>query len=186
MHRWQEIRAVALGPLLEGLTRTGITPGMITFASLICGIAVYPSFFITLPLAFALLLAHVLLDGLDGPLARHQGAASRAGSFTDTMADQIVVTLVSVAAIKAGWAGIEAGVAYLITYAAVVTFAMVRNAMAIPYSWVVRPRFLVYLWLPLEAYLWPDTLEMVLWLCSGLLGMKVVSGFFKIRHGLVR
>ena len=41
--------------------------------------------------ALVALSLHVLIDGLDGPLARHLGIASRSGSFTDTMADQVVV-----------------------------------------------------------------------------------------------
>jgi phosphatidylglycerophosphate synthase len=40
------------------------------------------------------LLLYVLLDGLDGPLARHQGKASKAGSINDITADQVGVPVV--------------------------------------------------------------------------------------------
>jgi len=70
---------------------------------------------------------------------------------------------------------------YLFFYTLVVIFAMVRNALAIPYSWLVRPRFLVYAWFPVEVYLWPGSLDSLLWIVSLLLALKTLSGFLRIR-----
>jgi len=58
-------------PLLMVLARLRVTPDHLTLLSLLAGLAFCPVFFWGLkPVAPALLLAHVLLDGLDGPLAR--------------------------------------------------------------------------------------------------------------------
>ena len=57
---------------------------------------------------------------LDGPLARFRGEASSRGSFTDTMADQLVVTVTAVTDVHAGFASAWAGGLYLFFYAAVV------------------------------------------------------------------
>ena len=67
-------------------------------------------------------------------------------------------------------------------YSVVVVFAMVRNSMGIPYSWLFRPRFLVYVWYAIEVYMFPDTLNYGLWLMAGLLAAKTLSGFIKIRR----
>ncbi|MCA9023247.1 MAG: hypothetical protein KDA74_24030, partial [Planctomycetaceae bacterium] len=136
------------------------------------------------PLAFGLLLFHVLLDGIDGPLARFQGIAGNRGSFTDTASDQLVVTFTTIALIHYSTVTIIAGSLYLFFYTLVVVFAMIRSSLAIPYSWLVRPRLIVYAWLPVETYFLPGSLNYLLWLFILLLGWKSLTGFYKIRKKL--
>lgn len=183
MQRSQAIRGRWLEPMLRWLARGGVRPGHLTLASLLAGLAFAPLLLAGQPLwAMALLLWHVLLDGLDGPLARHLGVASNRGSFTDTMADQMVVTLTTIALIQDDLAGLWPGVLYLFFYSQVVLFAMARNAMAIPYSWLVRPRFFVYACIPVAVYGWPLVLNVLLWVVSLLLAWKTLTGFVKIRR----
>ncbi len=184
MVRGQLLRARLLAPLLRLLEFLRITPDHLTFLSLIAGLAFCPLFFRSPAAAFLALLLHVLLDGLDGPLARHLGIASRRGSFTDTMADQLVVTATTITLMKAGEIGITAGGVYIFVYGIVVAFAMVRNALAIPYSWLIRPRFVIYLWIPVEVWWWPGTIEIGLWIASSFLAAKMFSGFVRIRGAL--
>ncbi|MGB0578140.1 MAG: CDP-alcohol phosphatidyltransferase family protein [Limisphaerales bacterium] len=184
MVRGQELRAVALGQLLRILSACKVTPDHLTSISLLFGLAFCPLFFASVPLALAALILHVLVDGLDGPLARHLGVASRRGSFTDTMADQIVVTATTITLMKAGLTGTAAGGIYIFVYGIVVAFAMIRNAMAIPYSWLLRPRFFVYGWMPIEFWMWSGTIEYVLWAASAVLGWKMLTGFYYIRQKL--
>jgi phosphatidylglycerophosphate synthase len=184
MVQGQQLRARFLSPLLRLLEFLRVTPDHLTFLSLIAGLAFCPLYFRSPEAAFLALVLHVLLDGLDGPLARHLGIASRRGSFTDTMADQLVVTATTITLMKAGVIGIAAGGVYVFVYGIVVAFAMVRNAMAIPYSWLIRPRFIIYLWMPLEVWWWSGTIEIGLWIASSLLAAKMFSGFLKIRKAL--
>jgi hypothetical protein len=73
---------------------------------------------------------------------------------------------------------------YLFFYSVLVLFAMARNAMEIPYSWLVRPRFFVFLAIPVDLYLWPGSMDVLLWIVSALLAWKVLTGFVKIRNRL--
>jgi len=183
MRRSQELRGQLLRPLLAVLAGLRITPNHLTLLSLLAGLAFCPVFLWSSQwVAFALLLAHLLLDGLDGPLARHTQRASNRGSFTDTAADQVVVTFSAVTLIHAGYAGAWPGGLYLFFYSLVVCFAVVRNAMAIPYSWLIRPRLLVYGWMPVEVYLWRGSLDVLLWLLTVLLAAKTLTGFIQIRR----
>ena len=179
----QELRGRLLAPLLVGMARVGIGPDHLTLASLVCGLAFCPLYVWSSPAAFLAILLHVLLDGIDGPLARHLNVASRRGSFTDTTADQLVIIAVTVTLMAAPERviGIAAGSLYIFLYTVVVAFAMIRNALEIPYSWVVRPRFVVYAWLLVETYLLPGSIDYVLWICNILLAAKMISGFARIR-----
>lgn len=178
----QACRGLLLQPLLVRLARFGMQANHVTFLSLVAGIAFCPVFLWgSKPLAFLLLLSHALLDGLDGPLARFRGTASNQGSFTDTMADQVVVTMSTATMIHAGYAGVWPGALYLFFYAVVVGFALVRNALAAPYSWLFRPRFLIFAWFLAEVYWWPGSLNWALWIASGILAIKTLTGFFSIR-----
>lgn len=188
----QELRAWLFHPLLVAAQRVGIRPDHVTLSSLVGGLAFCPLYLWpesavwAKPLALAALITHVLLDGLDGPLARHLGTASRRGSFTDTVADQIVVTASTVALMAAdkpavsGWVG----ALYLVAYALVVAFAMVRNALGVPYSWLIRPRFWVYGWIAVDLYLMPGWMDFVLLVFTAVLAAKMVSGFVAIRRML--
>lgn len=185
MARSQAIRGRLLLPLLKLLETCKVRPGHLTFLSLLAGLAFCPVFiWSSKPIAMALLVLHVLLDGLDGPLARHLGRASDGGSFTDTMADQVVVTFSTLTLIHAGIASLWPGVMYLFFYSVLVLFAMARNAMEIPYSWLVRPRFFVFLAIPVDLHLGPGSLDVLLWIVSALLAWKVLTGFVKIRNRL--
>ena len=73
---------------------------------------------------------------------------------------------------------------YLATYTVVIVFSVVRNALSVPYGWLVRPRLFVYALIPIELFVQPGILGPALWLFVGLLGVKVVSGFASIRRRL--
>jgi phosphatidylglycerophosphate synthase len=188
----QKLRGRWLAPLLDAAGHCGIGADHVTLASLVAGLSFVPLYlwpgqpWWSRLAAMLALLAHVLLDGIDGPLARHLGTASRRGSFTDTVADQIVVTATTLALMvgpaprATGWiAGL-----YLFLYAMVVAFAMVRNALGVPYTWLVRPRFWVYGWIAVDQYLWPGKLDWVLAGFACLLALKMASGFVAIRRML--
>lgn len=180
----QRIRAKLLGPWLIQLTHFGVSPDMITGIAGLIGAAFLPLWINEYSfLALAALWTHVLLDGLDGPLARFQGIDSSRGSFTDTFTDQLVVTLTMI-----GWMvmaphsmNIAMAALYIFLYMQVVAMSMVRNALAVPYSWLVRPRFFVYASITLDCF--ADTHWTVVVLCVSniLLALKSVTGFLAIR-----
>lgn len=189
MLRFQRLRARALLPLLTLLSRLQITANHITLLSFLSGMSFCLVWWLSHSWALLCLLLHVLLDGLDGPVARFQGTASARGSLTDSMCDQLVVTASMICLIHDQRVAIVPGTIYIFTYAMVVAFAMVRNALEDPYSWVMRPRFLVFAWLALDLWFlqrvgWDNTLDYFLWICNVPLTIKMGTGFFAIRRTL--
>lgn len=180
----QQVRGRMLAPLLRVLAALRVTPDHLTLVSLLFGLSFCGLWFWSPATALAALLAHVLLDGLDGPLARHLGVASRRGSFTDTLADQVVITATTITLMTDQVIDVAAGGVYLSVYAVVVAIAMIRNALEIPYSWLIRPRFLVYIWILIETFFWPDTINWLLWGIDAVLIWKLLTGFANLRERL--
>jgi phosphatidylglycerophosphate synthase len=181
---WQRVRAGALRPLLVVLSRLGVRSDHLTLLSVVFGLSFCPLFFWSKPLAWAMLAVHVVLDGLDGPLARHTNTASRRGSFSDSMADQLVIVATTVTLMSIHVVGVVPGSVYIVAYTVVTLFAMARNALSIPYSWLLRPRFFVYVWFVVETYYLPGSIDYVLWLFIALLVIKMATGFAKIRRSI--
>ena len=184
MERTQALRGRVLGPLLRTLSASGVRPDHLTLVSFATGLLFCPLWFVSPAAALVALGLHVVLDGIDGPLARHLGTESARGSFTDTMADQAIVTASTVTLIAAGVIGPVVGSLYIYVYLLVVALAMVRNALHIPYSWLVRPRLVVYGWMAVETYAWRGSLDWVLWAATLALGLKAVTGFVQMRRGM--
>src|SRR5258706_11162050 len=90
---WQRIRQGFLGPIAYVLSRLGISPDMLSFTSVVFGIAfcLFAPFQFTV--AFWLLVASIICDGLDGVEARLTKTNTASGSFTDMFCDQPVVAL---------------------------------------------------------------------------------------------
>ena len=186
--RWmlatQRARGALLDPLLRSCERARITPDHVTLASLAAGLAFWPLWFLSPIAALASLFLHVVLDGVDGPLARRTGVASRRGSFTDTLSDQAVVTATTVALMSSGELGVVPGALYVYVYAVDVAFAKVRNSLEIPYAWLVRPRLVVYGWIAVELAWAPGWLDGLVWASAGVLTLKMLSGFWRLRARL--
>lgn len=182
----QQLRGRVCAPWLKMLTRLWITPDHLTVVSLLFGLAFAPLWFMQWQwLAVLSLCMHVLLDGIDGPLARFQNAASPRGSFTDSFCDQVVVsTVTTVLMVDPPWVPIVAGAIFLVAYVGVLAISIARNSLQIPYSWLVRPRFFLFAAIPLQLLGVSAAVLVVVWISNVLLSVKLVTGFFNLRNEL--
>src|SRR2546430_16645693 len=88
---WQRIRQRTLTPIVFVLSRLGISPDMLSFASVGFGIGfcLFAPFQFTV--AFWLLIASIICDGLDGVEARLRGTITNRGAFNGMFCDEAVV-----------------------------------------------------------------------------------------------
>jgi len=194
---YQGFKQRLLRPLLVVLSGMGITPNQVTFVSAVAGAAFCPLYLWSdqawaMPAAIFLLAMHMIIDGIDGPLARHDGSASPSGSFTDSMGDQIVIAATTIALmVERAWelgsgANLVAGGIYIFLYTVVVGFAMVRNSLEIPYRFVVRPRNGIYAWIFIDfCFLNGDfgmIADAIFWVCNAILLIHFVDGFLAIKR----
>jgi phosphatidylglycerophosphate synthase len=186
MEYGQQLRGRILDPGLSLMTSARMTPDQITLLSLLAGLAFAPLWYWQYKwLAVGAIALHVLLDGMDGPLARFQHVASPRGSFTDSFCDQLVVSAVTIVLmITEPQLSVVAGSLFLVLYASVLAIALVRSTLRIPYSWLVRPRFFLFLAIPLYLLQVPHAVTVVVRTSNLLLAIKLATGFFKLRRQL--
>jgi len=186
MEYGQQVRAWFLAPFLRLMTKLRITPDHITILSFLFGVAFAPLwYFENVWLAVSALWIHVALDGIDGPLARFQNSASHRGSFTDSFCDQLIVSAVTIfLMIGSPKLSIPAGAIFLVVYTGVLAISMVRNSLQIPYTWLVRPRLILFLAIPVELLGVPHAIAVVVWSGNLVLAIKLATGFYKLRKRL--
>ena len=160
---WQRIRQRILSPIAFVLSRLGITPDMLSFASVGLGIG----FFVLAPfqftVAFWLLVASIIFDGLDGVEARMIGTNTERGAFTDMFCDGLVVAF-SVAGMA--WKGTihpVLAILFVYVYTALVTFLVIHRLLRVTSHWIVRPsRMVLYAAIALYFFFNIDVLNYLL------------------------
>lgn len=181
---WQRIRQFFLTPIAALLLRLGIGPDMLSYVSVALGIGfclLAPFWF---ALAFWLLVASVICDGLDGVEARLKKTNTPRGSFTDMFCDVAVVAF-SVAGMA--WKGAihpALAILFVYTYTMLVLFLMLHRMLQVSSRWIVRPsRMVLYIAIGLDFVFKIDVLNELLILYLLALPVLVLS-FWRLRKAM--
>jgi len=139
----QRIRQRLLSPVAYVLSRLGIHANTLSFASVISGLG----FFLVAPfqftIAFWLLIASIICDGLDGVEARLAGTNNARGSFTDVFCD---LTVVAFCVAGLAWKGLlhpVLAVLYIYLYTALDTFLVLHRLLRVSTFGIIRPSRIV-------------------------------------------
>lgn len=181
---WQKIRQRALTPIAFVLSRLGISPDMLSFASVGFGMAfcLFAPFQFTV--AFWLLIASIICDGLDGVEARLRGTNTDRGAFTDMFCDEAVVAF-SVAG--TAWKGLihpVLAILFVFVYTAIVTFLVLHRLLRVTSHLIVRPsRMVLYIAIALYFFFSINLLNYLL--LTYLLALPLLSlSFWRLRKAL--
>lgn len=181
---WQKMRQALLSPIARLLAYLGISADALSYVSVALGIAfclLAPTHF---TIAFWLLVASVICDGLDGVEARLKGATTARGAFIDTFCDQMVVAF-SVAGMA--WRGLihpVLAVLFVYIYTALVLFLMLHSMLRVSSHWIIRPsRMLLYAAIALVFFFHINVLNYLLAIYLLTLPILVLS-FWRLRNAL--
>jgi phosphatidylglycerophosphate synthase len=181
---WQKMRQVVLSPIARLLAYLGISADALSYVSVALGIAfclLAPTHF---TIAFWLLVASVICDGLDGVEARLKGATTARGAFIDTFCDQMVVAF-SVAGMA--WRGLihpVLAILFVYIYTALVLFLMLHSMLRVSSHWIIRPsRMLLYAAIALVFFFHINVLNYLLAIYLLTLPLLVLS-FWRLRNAL--
>lgn len=151
----------------------GITPNILTFASLVCLIPI-PFIYTALPWGVAgLLILYSIFDSLDGSYARWSGVAGKAGSILDIANDQLGLLLICFLVLHIGISPGWLVLLYAILYILMIVFAIILNDLGEPTHILFRSKYWLYFFFILFSFKGWDlitplmllTCPMMLWSC---------------------
>ncbi len=132
-------------PVCVFLTHLGVKPDHLSYLNLVMVFG-FVYFLIDIPLiSFFALLTSVILDSIDGSLARHQKVSSDKGSLLDIGMDHfvlmaVILTLIYTKAMDGFW-----GAAYAINYLVMIMHVLSMRALRLHVFPVVRSKYYLYL-----------------------------------------
>ena len=185
-HRVADRRTKMLRPLAMAFVQLNVRSDTLTLASfLLLPLFFFPLFGLGYYLAaWFILILHIALDGLDGPIARLGRYASDKGALSDILNDISGMVVVALTAIYFGFAGSLLGGLYMVTYIYMIIFIIARNVLEIPYRVVFKSKYWLYIFLLVKVHFHWDLLNPFLLLLSGYQVVMTVLGFVHLRRRL--
>ncbi len=139
--RWRD---AFFAPVIKLFRYFHITPDMVSFVGVIflsVGCLLGPDY----PIETAMcLVIYVVMDGLDGPLARSLGTASRGGSLVDICADQMGVVFIAAAAVYHLDVEPAFAVLFAASYVALIALVVAANVMQLRLFIFLRVKYPFY------------------------------------------
>lgn len=175
------------GPFLTPLARLGIRADHITGASFFVILVGFPLLYGARQygLAFWVLALHILLDGLDGPMARLEGSkGSGHGALMDMTNDVTGMVVVIITASFFGPIPWFLGATYVITYLYLSIFAVAQNLLGIRYAYVVKTKYTIYVLLLIWWLTDVELVSPVMALATVYMGVSAFFGFLRIAKTL--
>ncbi|MBZ0270884.1 hypothetical protein K8I61_02520 [bacterium] len=186
---FRRFRYGLFNPILGHLAARGIGPDHVTGASFFVLLVGFPLCYgaRAYGAAFIVLAIHLVLDGIDGPLAQYLGRKGAAhGALMDMTNDVTGMVIVIVTATYFGPIPWPVGATYVITYLYVTIFAVGQNLLSIPYAYVVKTKYPVYILL----FAWwmgglpPNVVTLFMAVATVYMGVSAFYGFLRVARKL--
>ncbi len=171
-------------PLIMLLKKLKVTANMVSYASALVGLGSAIYAFYDIKISAILLIISLLLDGIDGSLARASNSPKLKGSITDCFADQIVISSTTIVFIAMGIINPIIGGLYLVAYPTHITFTILKNIINKPNKYVFRPRIFVYVAFWLYAFFGINYLNYTVLPISIILLLYIFHDFYSLRRHL--
>ena len=181
---WQKMRQRLLSPIAFVFSRIGISADMLSYISVLLGMGFCLLAPFQFAVAFWLLVASVVCDGLDGVEARFTHTNTTRGSFTDVFCDVAVVALVVAGLTWAGLLHPALAVLFVYSYTALALFLVLHHLMAVSSVGILRPsRMVFFAAIALYFFFGIDLLDVLLLLYLPALFLLFLS-FWRVRKAL--
>ncbi len=169
-----------LNPLINIMITMKINPNHVTILGVVFLIiaCILPSqYYIIIALS---LLLYCIIDGIDGPLARHMGKAHQGGAIIDICADQAGVVLISAACVyHIGAFGVFA-ILFSCSYLAFISLAIHANSHKIALWGAVRIKYFFYFIYIISLYINYDLTSYLMAVFSCYYSIYIIHGLHKI------
>jgi phosphatidylglycerophosphate synthase len=178
-----------LAPIVQPCLQTGLSADFVSGAALAMLVPFGLALFFPLGgwghvIAVASLSLHVLLDGLDGPVARAAGTAGPAGAFTDMCLDHTGYLVVTTLLASAGLMHGAAATAYVGSYTLSVVMVVLLNILNRPLNYVVRTKYVLYVLVALQQLTGTNVLTAAAGSFAAVHALFAAVGFIAVRRAL--
>ncbi len=181
---WQKIRQRLLSPIAFMLARLGISADMLSYTSVLLGLGFCLLAPFQFAVAFWLLVAAVICDGLDGVEARLTKTNTPSGSFADVFCDVAVVALVVAGVAWKGLVNPALAVLFIYSYTALAIFLVLHRMLRVSSVGILRPsRMLFFTAIGLYFFFQIDLLNALLILYLLALPLLFLS-FWRLRKAM--
>ncbi len=168
-------------PLLVIFRMLGIRPNHLTALSFLVVLIGFPvCFYFNLRgYAFIALIVGIVLDGLDGPLAKLEGRQLRSGAILDQLNDLTSMVIVVITASAFELMNSTIGFCYVVCYLYLTFTSFAKNVLGIPYRFVMKTKYPTYIFL-LTAHL--TGIDITTWWCLAMVIYMVGDILFSGRQ----
>jgi phosphatidylglycerophosphate synthase len=173
-------------PLVWLLAALRVSPNAVSFSQVILGVAIIALMPAQPRLAFVLFVAALVLDGVDGALARATNRATPFGALFDQYCDHIrEVTVVAGLALYGALNPFLAGL-YGLAYPAFNLTLYLCNLHRAPLPFAIKSYLVVYP--ALFAYLWfrANFIDAAVALSIALMGLVIAQGLWRLQRAMNR
>jgi phosphatidylglycerophosphate synthase len=161
VERWVNWRDRVWRPLCVSLTRHNVHSDTVTLISFLT----LAFFFVPLfalgyyVAAWAVIVVHLVLDGLDGPLARIGGYSSNRGALADIMNDITGMVVIVVVLVHSRFLNGTVGVLYVSSYLYLTILTIGLNILGASYRVILKSKYWMYVAMVVTVHAGVDVLN---------------------------
>lgn len=178
----ERLKGLIFSPIIFILKKLGVTANMVSYASAAFGVAATFYLWQDWQISAWLIIISVLLDGIDGSLARRSANPDPRGPLIDNFADLIVISATTIGFIAVGIISPVVGGLYLVSYPLLIVFAIIRNIIGKPRQHVLRLRLYIYAAFILEAFWGISIMAYIVWPITLIHLFFVLSDFYFLKN----
>jgi len=180
----RQLILAALKPIVIPLATLGISPNMVSLSQLIVGGVITLIVDDHPRAAFSLFIFAILLDGLDGSLARYTGRCSRFGAILDGLCDHVREILMVAALARTGTLDPFRAALYAFVYPAFNLTLFLCNYHQTPLPLALKSYLVVYPALFLHLWWGINWLDEAVALSTALMGIVIAQGLMHLWRAL--
>ena len=181
--RWIAWRDGLLAPTYRALARRNVHADTVTLISILLVLLFFVPLFVLkrYVAAWIALLGHVLLDALDGPMARTSGYSSNRGALADIMNDISGMVVVVAATAYAGWIDPTVAVLYVASYLYLIFFTIGLNLLGAGFRVVLKSKYWYYVALVVTVHTGRGVLNPFAAVCATYCVAHVLVAYVRMR-----
>lgn len=172
------------GPLVKLLVLLKVSPNVVSTSQIAIGVIIVVILAEHPRTAFLLFLSTLVLDGIDGALARAYGRTSDFGALVDQLSDHVRETLMIAGFAFHGALNPIAAVLYPLVYALCNFLLYVCNHKGAPIPWALKSYMVVYPAFFFYAFLGRDFMTPAVVLSITLMTITILLGMRNLRRVL--